>query len=343
MKAQSTPREEKCEQQSGSLKVVRDMGRNVAKASRLYQLRERLKTGRYSTKDLAKLLGVSQRSIQRDLFDLRQAGEEILTDEQGRYYIPSHAPLGSQPYELLLRYATFRFFYHQAPTRHRYFLDQLRKLVKELPDHIRHMVSYDLDAYEMGAHRPDRVLEMVLRAWQERRVLRVGYRDTKGRKSQRDLEIWFLEINRWNLAFYALARLHGSQQPGPSLYKLARMFDPQLLEDTYEIPPSFNPHELLKGAWGITLANRKTRVVLRFDPKVAWRLGEGDLPEPLASRKLQDDRLEVEYEVNTDLQGYPFELLGWVLSWGSLVEVVAPEDLRARWQEEIRAMAERWL
>jgi len=46
--------------------------------------------------------------------------------------------------------------------------------------------------------------------------------------------------------------------------------------------------------------------------------------------------------VNAGLDGYPFELLGWVLSWGSLVEVVAPEDLRVRWLGEIRALAARW-
>lgn len=92
----------------------------------------------------------------------------------------------------------------------------------------------------------------------------------------------------------------------------------------------------------MTLAHRKTRVVLRFAQEIAWRLKEGDLPEPIASRVLEDGRLELEYEVNTDLQGYPFELLGWVLSWGDLVEVIAPEHLRERWLEEIRKLARRW-
>lgn len=316
--------------------------RNIAKANRLSQLRDLLRIGPRTTKELAGRFGVSRRSIQRDLLDLELSGEEVLRDHLGRYFIPDQKHRSLTPYSLLLRYTTFRFFYHQAPTRHHYFLRELRSLVLDLPQHIRRLVAYDLEAYERGTHRPDRVLEKILQAWQEQRVLRVRYRDIKGRESIRDLEVWFLEISRWNLAFYALARLHGSRQPGPSLYKVARMSDPQLLDETYEIPESFNPHELLRGAWGVTLAHRKTRVVLRFAQEIAWRLKEGDLPEPIASRVLEDGRLELEYEVNTDLQGYPFELLGWVLSWGSLVEVVAPEHLRERWLEEIRKLAKRW-
>jgi len=64
--------------------------------------------------------------------------------------------------------------------------------------------------------------------------------------------------------------------------------------------------------------------VLRFAPEVIPRLREGDLPEAVEWHPLEDGRAEAVYEVNAGLDGYPFELLGWVLSWGSLVEVVAP-------------------
>lgn len=314
--------------------------RSYRKSRRLIKIKELLELKPRSTAELAEQLGVSQRTVQRDLDDLRCLYPGLQEDGRGLYFIPT---LGNQnPYSLLLRYVTFRFFYHQAPTHHHYFMGELHHLIKELPEHIRHLVALDFEAYRRRTPPSDRVLEMVLRAWGERRVLQVDYQSLQGRQARRELEIWFLELNRWNLALYALARVPGSRYPGPQIYKLARMSHPILLEKTYTIPEDFNPNGLLSGAWGVTLAHQKARVVLRFAPAVIPRLREGDLPGAAEWRVLEDGRAEVVYEVNTGPDGYPFELLGWVLSWGSLVEVVAPADLRARWLQEIRTLAVRW-
>lgn len=311
------------------------------KSRRLLEIADLLALRPLSTAELAARLGISQRTAQRDIDELRSRRTELREDGQGRYFIARE--VASNPYSLLLRYVTFRFFYHQAPTHHQYFMDELHRLVRELPEHIRHLVALDLEAYRRRNLPSDRTLEMVLRAWGERRVLQVDYQSLQGQQTRRELEIWFLELNRWNLALYVLARVPGSSYPGPQMYKLARMSNPRILEKTYTIPQDFNPNKFFSGAWGVTLAHRKARVVLRFAPAVLPRLREGDLPGPIEWRVLEDGRAEAVYEVNTDPDGYPFELLGWVLSWGSLVEVVAPADLRARWLREIRTLAEQWL
>lgn len=315
--------------------------RSHRKSRRLREIEDLLELRPRSTAELAGRLGVSQRTVQRDIEELRSLRPELREDGQGRYFIAREAD--SNPYSLLLRYVTFRFFYHQAPTHHQYFMQELHRLVKALPEHIRRLVALDLEAYHRRNLPSDRVLEMVLRAWSERRVLQVDYQSLQGRRTRRELEIWFLELNRWNLALYALVRVPGSRYTGPQIYKLARMSNPRILEKTYTIPENFNPNGLLSGAWGVTLAHRKAQVVLRFAPAVLPRLREGDLPGPIEWRVLEDGRAEAVYEVNTDPDGYPFELLGWVLSWGSLVEVVAPADLRARWLQEIRTLAGQWL
>jgi predicted DNA-binding transcriptional regulator YafY len=314
--------------------------RAYRKTRRMIEIKELLELKPRSTAELAAQLGVSQRTIQRDLDDLRHLYPDLTEDGQGLYCLPT--PGKQNPYSLLLRYVTFRFFYHQAPTHHQYFMNELHSLVRELPEHIRHLVALDLEVYRRRNLPSDRVLEMVLRAWGERRVLQVAYQNLQGRRTRRELEIWFLELNRWNLALYVLARTPGSRYQGPSVYKLARMSDPLLLDRTYSIPEDFNPYEFFSGAWGVTMAYRKVRVVLRFSPVIIPRLREGDLPVAAEWRELEDGWAEGVYNVNTGPDGYPFELLGWVLSWGSLVEVVAPEDLRARWLQEISALAARW-
>jgi len=316
------------------------------KTKRLFRLIHLLKLRPRTTAELAQILGVEQRTVQRYLKDLDELAEELnlRLEPEGNGYVLRGRSSSLNPYDLLFDFVAHRFFFHQAPSRHRYFVERLERLVEDLPEHIRHLASLELDFYKSHVHKSDRVVEYVFRAWQERRVLEVDYRDAKGQTKRRSLEIWFVEINRWNLGMYALARIRDKGYAFPSLFKLARMSNPRLLEDQYEIPRDFNPRSYLESAWGIAIRTpgvQQVQVRLRFDPSVAWRLEEEDLPKPQESFYREDGSLEVVYLVNTDAQGFPFEILGWVLSWGSLVEVLEPESLRKRWAEEVLRLAGR--
>ena len=315
------------------------MGHADTKAKRLFQLVQLLKNRPWTTAELAQRLGVDQRSVQRYLKDLEELVGDLdlrLERECGGYILLGKGP-SITPYDLLFDFVTHRFFFHQAPSRHRYFLERLERLLDNLPHPIRDLAYREVEHYKRHVQKEDRVLEFVFRAWQERRVLEVDYRDAKGQVKRRRLEIWFVEINRWNLGIYTLARLRDQGYAFPSLFKLTRMQNPRLLEEEYEIPATFNPRDYLENAWGVSIRTPGTQQVdvrLRFDPSVAKRLEEDDLPRPLRKALLEDGSLEVIYRVNTDKRGFPFEMLGWVLSWGSLVEVLEPESLRRRWKEE---------
>lgn len=322
------------------------MGYADSKARRLFRMVHLLKQRSWTTAELARRLEVDQRSVQRYLQDLEDLAPELgyeLVSEGNRYSLRGREPTLT-PFDLLFFYVTQRFFLHQAPSRHRTFYRRLEELLEHFPSHIRQIAALELERYRARVQKGDRVLEHVFQAWQERRVLEVVYEDFQGRQKRRQLEIWFVEVNRWNLSLYALARIRGSNHTFPSLYKLTRMRDTRVLPDTYEIPPDFDPKSYLGGAWGTSLhtpGTQQVRVRLRFTPGVTRRLKEGDLPEPLEWTPCEGGGLEVVYLVNTDAQGFPFEILGWVLSWGSLVEVLEPESLRKRWAEEVLRLAGR--
>ena len=53
-----------------------------------------------------------------------------------------------------------------------------------------------------------------------------------------------------------------------------------------------------------------------------------------------DESMLAELWVGADAEGFPFEFLPWMLSWGSRVEVLEPENLRVARLEEIRCMEE---
>ncbi|RIH82821.1 WYL domain protein [Meiothermus luteus] len=324
------------------------MGHADGKSRRLLRMIHLLRQRPWKTAELARALGVEQRSVQRYLLDLEALAGEMdleLVQEGNAYYLRGKESILT-PFDFLFFYVTQRFYFHQAPSRHHIFFKQLEGLLEKFPSHIRRIAASELERYRDRVKIPDRVLEHVFHAWQERRVLEVDYEDLQGRTRRRSLEVWFVEVNRWNLSLYALARIReGSRKYAyPSLFKLTRMRNTRVLDETYEIPENFDPHTYLAGAWGASLHTPGTRQVpvrLRFAPQVARRLQEGDLPEPVERRREEDGSVELVYLVNTDQRGFPFEILGWVLSWGSLVEVREPENLRRRWEEEIARLATR--
>ncbi|PZA06061.1 MULTISPECIES: YafY family protein [unclassified Meiothermus] len=322
------------------------MGHADTKTRRLFQMIHLLKQRPWTTAELAVRLGVEQRSVQRYLHDIEELAPDLGLEpiqEKESYFLKDRTPILT-PFDLLFYFVAQRFFFHQAPSRNLFFLRRLEALLQHFPQHIRQLAASELERYRDRAKSGDRALEHVFQAWQEHRVLEVEYEDFQGRVRKRQLEIWFVEVNRWNLGLYALARIRGSSHSHPSLYKLTRMRNTRVLEETYEIPPDFAPQDYLGGAWGASLhtpGTQQVNVRLRFAPEVARRLEEGDLPEPLQRGRNPDGSLELVYRINTDQKGFPFEILGWVLSWGSLVEVLEPENLRLRWKEEVLRLAER--
>lgn len=61
----------------------------VCRAVRLLEMREMLESGRHSTRDLAKRLHVSRRTIERDLADIQAepAYWPVVRDDNGCYYL----------------------------------------------------------------------------------------------------------------------------------------------------------------------------------------------------------------------------------------------------------------
>ncbi|WP_159305424.1 WYL domain-containing protein, partial [Klebsiella pneumoniae] len=75
-------------------------------------------------------------------------------------------------------------------------------------------------------------------------------------------------------------------------FKLNRMRNARLLEETYEFPEDFDPNVYLRQAWGVVGAREETvEVRLRFAPEAAWRALEGDYPGLTVDKELPDGSL----------------------------------------------------
>ena len=315
---------------------------SIHKSLRLAQLPELLKTKARTTGELTERFGVPQRTIQRDLETLREAGQGIVETKRGLYFIPS-STIQLNALEALAVHTAARLLFHHSPTRSHHYQSALEKLAKLLPEPAQGLAFQS--AEELRQRKlDDRSLELVARAWFEGRVLTFEYRSAKGSGQWRrkELEVYFVEVNRDNLAPYAIG-FERTFHKKVMTWKLSRMRNTNLLNDRYTIPESFNPKDYLSSAWGVvgTSGGPVTEVRLRFIPEAAQRLLEGDFPNFVGQIELPDGGLELSLLAGTDDHGFPLEILSWVHSWGYKVEVLAPGNLRERWKSEVLQLAQK--
>lgn len=253
--------------------------RATCEARRLVALAELLRLKPRRTSELAERFGVSVRTVQRDLEALRDMGEGVEAVSRGRYRIP-HVHHRLSAVEALAVHAAVRLLYHHSPTRSPAYRSALEKLSALLPEPAREAALRSAEALQ-GRPRDDRTLELVARAWFESRVLAFEYRSPggSGRWRNKELEVYFVEVSRDNLAPYAIG-FERTFHRAILTWKLSRMRHVRLLEDTYVVPPTFDPNRYLQNAWGVvgTSGGALETVRLRFAPEAAYRLEEGGVP-----------------------------------------------------------------
>src|SRR6185369_5470773 len=119
--------------------------------------------------------------------------------------------------------------------------------------------------------------------------------------------------------------------------KFQRMQKVQVLDEPFDIPPDFDANQYFSTAWGIMGGGGEFRVVLNFVPEATdlikehnWHISQQLEPAANGGCRLilwvKDWR----------------EMRPWVRSWGSLVEVEEPEELRLELALDAASIIERY-
>jgi predicted DNA-binding transcriptional regulator YafY len=316
------------------------------KVERLLQIIRFLRTKPRTVAELTKALKGHRSSTHRDLNALQKLEIGVQYDPETHMYSMPQEPSSLSPVEALATHAAVRLMHHHAPTENAFYRLALEKLAGQLPESIRHIAQKSTlyrhsEAADQNAE--DGRLEVVTRAWMLRQVLHFKFVKPGGSGQARtnELEVYFIEVSRANLAIYVIGR-ERSYHNAVRTFKLSRIKDPMLLADTYKIPERFDPTEYLSDAWGVTGKSdgETVTVKLRFVPEARYRIEEGGFPNVRSRQDLPDGSLEVEITAGTDSTGFPRELLPWIQSWGPRVEVIEPHNLKERWLEEAKAVVD---
>ena len=302
---------------------------------RLIKLRDLVHARRdgYTASELARLTGVSIRSIERDLIVLQSESGVPLLEDHGRYAVMQPERLPPVSFDLqqarALLLAT-RLFLRYSDEGDPFAASALRELARIMPATVREQVSA---AAEALAARPldaqfSRNLNTVTEAWAKRRTLRMTYRSAgKTRPREIIVDPYFLEPSAAGFATYLIG--HSHTHGGMRTFKVERIISADVQPRAFELPPGLDVDSLLASAWGVVWGEGQV-VKLRFSPKAAWRAKESRWHPTQTIDDLDDGGCLMTLTVGSLL-----EVGRWVRGWGDAVEVLAPAELR----EELRGEA----
>jgi len=172
---------------------------------------------------------------------------------------------------------------------------------------------------------------LVEKAVQEQRQIRLGYHSLHRDKiSQRNVDPYY--ILHKNGAWYFIGHCHERQEP--RIFALSRVVTVELTETGFTLPADFDKEKYLGDSFDLMREGQKYHVQLRFSPYQSRWIAERKWHKTQQLTWQPDGSLLLELDVTglADVQR-------WVLQYGSEVEVLAPPELRAAIQAEIRKMA----
>lgn len=320
---------------------------SVSRVHRLLRLITLMQAGRGRTADeLAGELGVSRRTLFRDLNLLEAAGVPYFYDaEQGyriseRFFLP---PLNLTVPEtlglLLVGQATAA---KPAQPYARPALSAIRKLVGSVPEPIRTaclemMDDVSVDPGPVEAEESESTHYATLqRCVDERRACRVLYTSLVEGEGDLETELEPMALHFSTRSWYVLGRteVHGEEV---RVFKLTRFASIEPTDRCFVMPEPYRVEDKLGRAWRLIPEGREYDVTIDFTPKVARNAYEVRWHPTQRHELLDGGGCRMRFRVD----GLN-EIAWWVCGYADQAEVVAPAELRERVAGMLRAAAGRY-
>ncbi len=315
----------------------------ISRLERILRLLTVLQSGRnYKPAELATELSVSRRTIFRDLDMLYKAGIPCYyNDEKGGYAIDDGVflpPLNLKLSEALslLLVARLAGSSEGLPLQ-RQAGQAAFKIESVLPTHIRQHCGLVLNAVsarfapQAQHHGLDDVMALLQRAIQQRRKVSLVYGSLwENKHIETNLSPYHLHFAQ--RAWYIIG--HSALHDAVRTFKLSRITDINLLQQTYLLDKPFSLDEYLGDAWLLIPEGKLYDVHLRFAPHVAKNVAEVVWHHSQKLTWHRDGSLTFDVKVD-GLR----EISWWILGYGDQVEVLQPQPLRQMIADTIQNMA----
>jgi len=184
----------------------------------------------------------------------------------------------------------------------------------------------------LGPHKKYRehkqTIDLVSQAIDKRRTAQMRYFSaSRNGTARREVDPYFLRFAAGGL--YMIGHCHLRKEV--RMFAVERIRSITLTDHPYQMPLGFNIDEYVQDALGVMRSGRRIEIeLLFFKPAAGWVSDKIWHPSQEAKR-LKNGSLRMTLKVADN-----DELVGWILSFGSQVRVVRPEDLWAKVRNEAR-------
>ncbi len=297
--------------------------------------------GGMSAQALADRIGVSKRTVYRDLQAMDADAELPIWQEGGKWGLDREAFL--QPLALTLHEATTLFLaarmLAKASDEHdTELIGAFVKLAQILPPVLAEHIEATVDAFSTTPRneRFTRVFRTLAEAWAQRRVVEIEYDagvyDPTRAPRRTRVQPWAIEPSALTHALYLIGwdETRGARRT----FKVERILSAALTPETFAAPAGGAPASDLLRAWDVIADEPPVPVVIRFSAAVAKRAAE--------TRWHPSQELEAQPDGGLLWRGLVSgmrEIRIWILGWGADAVVLEPAELRTDVADELRAAA----
>ena len=314
-----------------------------AEVIRQWKILKTVEAARHTTTQaLADQLGVTERTIRRDIEALQEAGFPLYDErEEGRKIwrlVPGYKQKLTQTFSLselaALYFGKNLLSYLGGAPFARDLESAFAKIREALPAK---SLPYLARIQDLFAARPDPVKDYskkkdviagLVDATLHQRQANVAYYSFNSKRTKAYvLDPYRLVYYHGGLYLYARAHEHGEVRT----FAVERIERIEVLETTFEVPKDFNVSEYARGAFGIA-GGKAEDVVLEVDAAVAAYVRERVWHESQSLEEGADGSLVLRMKVTPG-----FELKSWIKSFLPHVRVQEPASLRQEIAFELEA------
>lgn len=278
--------------------------------------------------ELARLCGVCQRTVQRDLRTLEaELGIPLIQDGR-RYGILAGyrlAPVGFTLFEAAALFLVARLVLHQTDEFNLHMLEAITKIAAVLPPSISSRFPSSIQGLTDKPFHEGyaEVFEEVALAWSSNRKLRIRYHSYRsGDVKEWVLSPYLVETSGTAYSNYVVGNAERDGESGIRTFKLKRITEAELLDDTFVCPEDIDLDQWLHSAWGVVWGD-EVEIKLRFSATVTRRVKESTWHPSQEVEDLPDGGCLLTVRV-----GSTMEITPWIRGWGPDVEVIEPASLR---------------
>jgi predicted DNA-binding transcriptional regulator YafY len=325
-------------------KINIDMSRHLV---RLLEIDRLLRSSERCTAiNLASLLEVSERTIRYDLDFLRDSFHAPLEfDRQKGYHytdptwrLPAYPLSKGELFALTLGARMLSAFAGSA------YAAELNSAIRLLAERLPEQTWVDLQQltseqilFRLGAEidlKPEIWHSLETACQQKRRVRIDYYTPTRNERSVREVDPYILHFSRNNP--YMTGYCHLRQEV--RWFRVDRIQSLDLLAQTFEIDPNFDPQEHFSLVFQYEVGGIPTQISIWFDTQTAPYIRERRWHSTQVIEEQTDGSLILHF-ISRGLS----DVKRWVLFYGKGAQVLAPPQLSDLVRDEVRAMHDYYL